>query len=126
MKLTNNFNAHQGDTQWYSVEELPKTAKKINKTFIAKSEKSGHVHALCGDYEMYSDDTLDGFLIKVNSDGATLNHTKECNLSAEILNNNKVTEIADHKPLILKRGIYAVGIQRKKQHFSKIWEEVKD
>lgn len=126
MKVTNKFSAHQGDVQIFSIEEIPAEAKKIAKTFIAKSEKSGHAHALCGDYELLELPEQKGHIIKVGSDGCTLNHTGYQNLTPEYWDVNKVMPIADHKPTQLKAGIYFIGIQKRKKHFSKVWEKVLD
>jgi|SRR5208337_4311562 len=124
LKFKSNFSAHQGDVQIFSIESIPEEAKKVEKTFIAKSEKSGHCHALCGDYDLY--ELEDSFIVKVGTDGCTLNHTKLENLTSEYWNKNQVTEIADHKPTILEKGLYFFGIQKRKKHFSKLWEKVKD
>lgn len=124
MKFTNKFNAHQGDVMIHSIDSLPKNTKKIKKTFFAKSEKSGHCHALCGDYELYEDE-LSKYIV-VGHDGATLNHTGIHNLTSEYWNKNQVTEIADHKPTFIKEGIYHIGIQRRINPFKSVWEKVKD
>lgn len=118
------FQAHQGDVQITSISEIPSGVKQIEKTFIAKSEKSGHAHALCGDYELYESET--GHVIVVGTDGCTLNHTGYQNLTPEYWNTNKALPIADHKPTLLKQGIYFIGIQKRKKHFSKIFEKVID
>lgn len=118
------FNAHQGDVQIFSINSIPSDAKKIAKTFIAKSEKSGHAHALCGDYELL--EVTGGHVIVVGSDGCTLNHTGYKNLTPEYWDKNKVMPIADHKPTIIAPGTYFIGIQKRKKHFSKVWEKVKD
>lgn len=120
------FAGHQGDVQIFSLNEIPKEAKKIEKTFIAKSEKSGHAHALCGDYEIYELPEQKGHIIKVGSDGCTLNHTGYANLTPEYWDKNKVMPVADHKPTMLKQGTYFIGIQKRKKHFSKVWEKVRD
>lgn len=125
MKFTNKFSAHQGDVQIFSIDKMPANAKKIEKTFFAKSEKSGHAHALCGDYEMYEDDK-GGKFIMVGTDGATLNHTGYANLTPQYWDKNQVMTIADHAPTIVPPGIYHVGIQRRVNPFSKVWEQVKD
>lgn len=124
----NNKNMHQGDCQIFGVEELPCNVKKVAKTFFAKSEKSGHAHALCGDYELYEVEgqPSNGHFIKVGTDGATLNHTGYHNLTPEYWDKNAVLPIADHKPTTLGEGVYFVGIQKRKKHFSKVWEAVKD
>ena len=120
----NNFSAHQGDVQIFGITEVPATAKKVAKSFIAKSEKSGHAHALCGDYEMY--EVENGHVIEVGTDGATLNHTGVQNLTPEYWDKNEVTPIADHKPTILAKGVYFVGIQRKADPFAGVFKRVID
>ncbi len=124
MKITENFKAHQGDVQIYSIESIPENAKSIEKTYFAKSEKSGHCHALCGDYSLY--EVEGGHVINIGEEGAILNHTQLSNLTKEYWNENKVTKIADHKPTTLVKGTYFVGIQVRKKPFSKIWEKVID
>jgi hypothetical protein len=126
LKFNNKFNAHQGDIEIFSINSLPDGIKKIDKTFIAKSEKSGHCHAMCGDYELYELADNNGFVIEVGTDGCTLNHTRVENLTPKYWNKNQITEIADHKPTILEKGLYFIGIQKRKKHFSKLWEKVKD
>jgi len=120
----NGKNSHQGDCQIFGITEIPGNAKPMAKSFIAKSEKSGHAHALCGDYEMYEVDS--GHVIKVGSDGATLNHTGVQNLTEEYWDKNQVMPIADHKPTILEQGIYFVGIQRKADPFAGAFKRVID
>lgn len=124
--FTGKFAAHQGDVQIFSLNEVPKEAKKIEKTFIAKSEKSGHAHAMCGDYTLYELPEQKGFIIEVGHDGCTLNHTGYQNLTKEYWDKNKVMPIADHKPTMLSVGVYYIGIQKRKKHFSKVWEKVID
>lgn len=128
IKLNGAFMGHQGDTQWFSISELPKGAKKVKKEFIAASEKSGHVHALCGDYEMYTSDQYPtAKFIVVGSDGATLNHTAKATLTPAIMDKNEILKIADHKPMQLAPNTtYIVGIQRVKKHFEDVWENVRD
>lgn len=126
MKFTKDFQAHQGDVQIFSVDSVPSSAKKIEKTFIAKSEKSGHAHAMCGDYELFELPEQKGFVIKVGTDGCTLNHTAYQNLTPQYWDKNKALKIADHKPTSLKQGTYYVGIQKRKKHFSAVWEKVID
>jgi hypothetical protein len=124
MKFTGKFNAHQGDVQMFSIDGVPKNATPIKKTFFAKSEKSGHAHALCGDYELF--EVNGDHVIKVGSDGATLNHTGYVNLTEQYWNKNEVLPVADHKPTLLAEGVYFVGIQRRKKHFSRVFEKVRD
>lgn len=120
------FAAHQGDVQIFSINKVPSEAKPIEKTFIAKSEKSGHAHAMCGDYELFELPNDRGFILKVGSDGCTLNHTGYQNLTPEYWDKNKVLPVADHKLTQLTTGTYFVGIQKRKKHFSRVFEEVRD
>ena len=127
LKLNKKFQAHQGDVEIFSIDSLPSNVKTLPKTFFAKSEKSGHCHALCGDYKlMETSDIPEAFLVEVGSDGATLNHTGLHNLTNEYWDKNQVTEIADHQPTVLEKGLYVIGIQQRKQHFKKQWERVQD
>ena len=126
MNFTGKNNLHQGDCQFFSIDEIPAEAKKIEKTFIAKSEKSGHAHALCGDYELYELPDQRGHILKVGSDGCTLNHTGYQNLTPEYWDKNQVMPVADHKPTTFTAGVYFVGIQRRKKHFSRVWERTLD
>lgn len=116
--------SHQGDVQIYVIDAVPETAKKIKKEFIAKSERSGHAHALCGDYSLY--EVAGGFCVEVGTDGCTMNHAGLHLLTPEFFDKNVVVDRADHKPLTLKKGVYFIGIQRRKKHFSSIWEKVVD
>ena len=125
LKFDNKFNAHQGDVQMHSIANLPTDAKKVEKTFFAKSEKSGHAHALCGDYDLYETEAGTRFIV-VGKEGATLNHTAYKNLTTEYWDRNEVLPVADHKPTLLPAGIYHVGIQRRINPYKAIWERVRD
>jgi len=125
LKFDNKFNAHQGDVQMHSIANLPTDAKKVEKTFFAKSEKSGHAHALCGDYDLYETEAGTRFIV-VGKEGATLNHTAYKNLTTEYWDRNEVLPVADHKPTLLPAGIYHVGIQRRINPYKAVWEKVRD
>ena len=56
---------HQGDVMMFEITGIPECWVKSEKTFFAKSEKSGHAHALCGDYELYTNPKQEGFIVKV-------------------------------------------------------------
>lgn len=106
---------HQGDTQWYSIKGgIPSNAKKLEgKTFIAKSERSGNVHALSGKYNMYelADEEDGGFLIECLED-CKLNHTAE-EFAISAWDTNVTLPPRDHRMSTLKKGIYYVGIQNR-------------
>jgi hypothetical protein len=122
MKILNQI-GHQGDTQWFSINEIPATAKKINKQFIAASEKSGNVHALTGNYNMYEHE--DGFIIDVLED-SMLNHTMISELNETTWKAPQILPERDHRPSVIKKGMYFVGIQRKFNPLGKFMEKVKD
>jgi hypothetical protein len=101
---------HQGDTQWYSIDEIPLNSKKIEKQFIAASERSGSFHALFGNYDMY--ELEDGFAIDVKEE-CILNHSLKEHLKNTSMNNVVTLPKKDHRHSVIKKGKYYVGIQRK-------------
>lgn len=123
---TCKFNGHQGDVEFFSIDSVEKGFEKVEKTFFAKSEKSGHCHALCGNYELYVAKEEDVFIIKVKEGGATLNHTSITNLTKEYWDKNEVLPVADHQATLFEEGIYKIGIQQRKRPFSDVWEKVID
>lgn len=114
---------HQGDTQWFSIQEIPQNAKLVNNSFIARSEQSGSVHVLCGKYDMY--ELGDGFCMDVK-ETCILNHTFESNLSKDSMLLAKELPLKDHRHSVINPGKYFVGIQRRYDPLAKIWEKVKD
>lgn len=114
---------HQGDTEWFSIDAIPSTAKKINKQFIAASEKSGNVHALSGTYDMYEHE--DGFIVDVLED-SVLNHTGVNELNPKTWNKPVTLPNRDHNSSTIKKGLYFIGIQRRFNPLSKFMEKVKD
>lgn len=104
--------AHQGDTQWFKIEQIPQQAQKVEKKFIAASERSGSFHALFGDYEMY--DIPGGFVIETKED-CILNHSLAEHLrdSELTLDEAKILAKKDHRHTVIPKGIYAVGIQQR-------------
>ena len=103
---------HQGDTQWFSIDTIPSTAKLIDKKFIAASERSGSFHALFGDYDMYS---IDGGFVIDAKDECVLNHSLQSELDK--VNNDlgsvKILPKKDHRHAIIPKGKYLVGIQNR-------------
>ena len=114
---------HQGDTQWFSIDKIPEDAKKIENTFIAKSEQSGSVHVLCGDYDMYEYEN--GNIMDVKED-CILNHTFESNLIGHKIKEAKELPLKDHRHSLIKKGLYFVGIQQRYDPFQKLWKKVID
>jgi hypothetical protein len=114
---------HQGDTQWYAIDEIPSEAKPTDKKFIASSERSGSVHALCGNYDMY--DVEGGVVIDVKED-CILNHSFEKYMNEKALDTPAITPKKDHPHSTIVKGKYFVGIQRRFDPASGFWEEVQD
>lgn len=104
--------AHQGDTQFYKVDAIPTTAKKVEKQYIAASERSGSFHALFGDYDMY--EIENGFAIDAKEE-CILNHSLESELkgSGVSMSEKKVLAKKDHRHTTLPAGKYIVGIQNR-------------
>lgn len=104
--------AHQGDSQFYQIDSIPATAKKVEKQYIAASERSGSFHALFGNYDMY--EVENGFIIDAHEE-CVLNHSLEKDLkgSGVTLNEAKVLPKKDHRHTVLPAGKYIVGIQNR-------------
>lgn len=105
-----NKSFHQGDTQWFSLESLPNNLKKVEKQFIAASERSGSFHALFGNYDMYEQDS--GFIIDVKEE-CILNHSLKEHLDKEGMNTKKILPKKDHRHTVVPKGVYFVGIQQR-------------
>ncbi|MDW8466873.1 MAG: hypothetical protein RML35_12090 [Chloroherpetonaceae bacterium] len=116
------FKAHQGDVQIFEIDRIPEKAKKVSKRYFARSEKTGHVHALCGNYDLFEDE--DGLYVKVYGEGAALNHVMEKGF--EMWDKAVILNYADHKPVFLPAGTYKVGIQKRFNPFAAVWEKVTD
>lgn len=121
----NNKQLHQGDTQWFGLEEIPSNAKKIEKQFIAASEQSGSFHALHGKYDMY--EVEDGFVVDVKEE-CILNHSLQSELEkmGVTLDAAKVLPKKDHRHSVVEKGIYYVSVQQRFNPLSAIRERVKD
>lgn len=120
-------NSHHGDVQLFGITQLPEGVKKVENKLIAKSERSGHCHVLCGDYDMYEKEGVDGMFVVVGKGGATLNHTLFSKLDTRVMSTNAATQVADHKPNFYKEGdTMFIGIQQRKKHFSRVWDKVQD
>lgn len=104
--------AHQGDCQFFVIDSIPASATKVEKQFIAASERSGSMHALFGDYDMYG--TENGFIIDAHQE-CILNHSLESELknSGVSLSEAKVLPKKDHRHTVLPAGKYIVGIQNR-------------
>lgn len=124
MEVKDQF-AHQGDTMFFVIGMIPKDAKKVEKQYIAASERSGSFHALFGDYDMY--EVKDGFVIDAKEE-CILNHSLEAELkgSGISMNEAKVLAKKDHRHTVLPKGIYAVGIQQRFDPLENIKKRVID
>lgn len=116
---------HQGDTQWFGINAIPASAKKVQKQFIAASERSGSFHALFGNYDMY--EVEDGFVIDAKEE-CILNHSLQSVLKGTgvTLDEAKVLEKKDHRHTIIPKGIHYVGIQQRFDPLSGTKKRVQD
>ena len=123
----NNFRAHQGDTQWFGLDEIPAAAKKIEKQFLAESERSGSMHALFGEYDQY--EVEDGFIIDTRAakEDCILNHTLKQHLQGHSMDDAKILPKKDHRHTnVPAGGIYYVGIHQRFDPLSASKERVRD
>ena len=118
-----NKNFHQGDTQWFEIEEIPSNCKKIEKQFIAASERSGSFHALFGNYDMYSYES--GFVLEVKEE-CVLNHSLKQYLDTAGMETKTVLPKKDHRHTIVPKGIYFIGIQQRFDPLENIKKKVID
>lgn len=111
MKFTQE-SMHQGDTQWFGITEVPKGAKKVEKQFVAASERSGSFHALFGNYDMY--EVKDGYVLNAKEE-CILNHSlKEVLQGTGVtLDNPEVLPKKDHRHTVVPKGVWFVGIQQR-------------
>lgn len=121
-----NKNFHQGDVQLFAVDRLPEGIQKVEKQFIAASERSGSFHALFGNYDMYSNE--DGTMVLDVKEDCVLNHSLETELrrSGVDMNHAKVIEKKDHRHTIVPKGIYFVGIQQRFDPLAGFRKKVED
>lgn len=101
---------HQGDCQFYLIDDVPTSAKKVEKQFIAASERSGSFHALFGNYDQY--EVEEGFVIDAKED-CILNHSLQSNLNGISMDDVRELPKKDHRHSVVKKGIYYVGIQQR-------------
>ena len=126
MKILKQF-GHQGDTQWYQIQKLPKGLRKIEKQFIAESERSGSFHALFGNYDMYEIEDYPGIYVLDVKDECVLNHSLQKELSkVKGMDEVKILPKKDHRHSIIPKGIYAVGIQNRFDPLEKVKKRVID
>lgn len=109
MKFTGN-SIHQGDTQWFEIGSIPSDAKKVEKQFVAASERSGSFHALFGDYDMY--EVEEGFIVETRGE-CIINHSLKEHLVGNSMDEKKVLPKKDHRHSVLPKGIHFVGIQQR-------------
>lgn len=116
---------HQGDCQFFELKSIPSNAKKIEKQFIAASERSGSFHALFGNYDLY--ELEDGFVIDAKEDCIVNHSLKEILEGTGVtLDEAKVLPKKDHRHSTLSKGIHFVGIQQRFDPLAGIKKRVKD
>lgn len=102
--------AHQGDVQLFTIDAIPSNAVKMNKQFIAESERSGSLHGLFGNYDQY--EVEGGFVLDVKEE-CILNHSLKEHLKDITMDQVKVLPKKDHRHTIIAPGIYFIGIQQR-------------
>jgi len=118
-------NFHQGDSQFFGINAVPKGAKKIEKKYIAASERSGSFHALFGNYDMYEHE--EGFVIEAHEE-CILNHSLQSLLQGTgvSLDKAQVIDKKDHRHSVIPKGVYFVGIQQRFDPLEGIKKRVQD
>jgi len=96
----------QGDVLFYRIEKTPTGGRAKTDGVIAEGEATGHHHAV------------------VNTDGVELvevDGTLYLKAGAEA-----TVKHEEHKPVVLPKGNYRIGIVREYDHFAEEAREVRD
>lgn len=94
----------QGDVLIKKVLEIK--GKKLNHLTLAKGEKTGHHHTITeGEAELYEENGI--LYLHIKSDNATLTHQ-------------------EHKPIVIDKGNYEIGIVQEYDHFAEEARRVAD
>lgn len=125
LKFT-NVSFHQGDVQFFKLNELPKSIKKTKKQFIAASERSGSFHALFGNYDIY-EYPEGGFVIDAHEE-CILNHSLQSELIGLgiSMDTATITPKKDHRHTVVPPGTYYVDIQTRFDPLENIKKRVID
>ena len=115
-----NIPKRSGDHSFYQIGKLPKNLTKVEhkgKFIFGVGEQSNHNHCITvekpQDLEILKDD-FGNYYFNVLSDGIL---THELGTSGEI---------ADHKPIIIKKGLYKQIHEREVDIFTKLTRRVID
>ena len=94
----------QGDVIIKKVESIK--GKKLNHLTLAIGEATGHHHTITeGEAELYEENGI--LFLRVNSEEATLTHQ-------------------EHKPIVIEKGDYEIGIVREYDHLTEDTKNVSD
>jgi hypothetical protein len=114
-----------GDVQAIETN-LPKGVKVIEKKPVAYGEKSGHLHVITGDYEMFEDEKQNVY-VKVGGKGAWSQHVHESIWKNAGFDTMEELQKADHKPArLLPNKVYRIGIHQAYDPYQKIKQKVLD
>jgi hypothetical protein len=123
--MKNKEFAHVGDVQSIEIDSLPENVKKCEPKPVAYGEKSGHLHVITGDYEMFEDN--DFKYIKVGKCGAFNQHVHESVFKKSGFDSLELLQKADHNSAVYKPNtIHKIGIHKAYQPYKKIFEKVID
>lgn len=124
MKEQKKHFAHNGDVQAIETN-LPKGARPVAQKPLAYGEKSGHIHVVTGDVQLF--EVADGTLFAaVGNDGATMQHVHQSLFRGDYTTKESLSK-ADHNPTPLAPNkVYKIGIHKKYNPFQKTWERVID
>lgn len=94
----------QGDVLIKKVETIK--GKKLKHLTLAQGEKTGHHHTITeGEAELYEENGV--LYLRVKSEEATLTHQ-------------------EHKPIVIEKGDYEIGIVQEYDHFTEEARRVED
>ena len=126
MSYTKKHNGHNGDVQFFSIDNLPTTAKKVMNQPVALGELHDHAHVITGDCELFQDEE-NVFYVKTGAGKSFAQHTFQSLLQNDTYSRQEAIEVADHLPKeLLPNTVYKIGIHQKYNPYEKVWEKTVD
>ena len=123
---TKKHNGHNGDVQFFSIDQLPSGVKKVMNQPLALGEQHDHAHVVTGDCELFQDDEQN-FYVKTGAGKSFAQHTFQSLLRNDTYSRQEPIEVADHLPVeLLPDTVYKIGIHQKYDPFLKVWEKTVD
>lgn len=126
MKTKELVRGHQGDVQIKQIDILPENLKPIKDQVIVDGSigSGSNIHVVTGDVKLFKDDEFTYMVVGTKK--VRLQHIKIQRLSKLQLESTKELLRADHKSILLSKGIYMIGIHKRFNPYKKVFEQLID